>query len=67
MELKDILKEVIIASSASLNQNGSPENFDLEDFINVIESYYRELDDIGEFRYYEEDTADYDTEDGEDY
>ena len=49
MEIKDILKELIIASSTELNHNGHPENFDLEEFIYTLESYYEELDDIGEF------------------
>ena len=55
MEIKDIIKELIASANATLNHSGQPENFDLEDFISVMESYYKELDDLGEF-YYEDET-----------
>jgi len=55
MEIKDILKELITAANATYNHSGQPENFDLEDFITTIESYYHELDDLGEF-YYEDES-----------
>ena len=58
MEIKDILKELVISATSTFNQNGQPENFDLEDFISAIESYYRELDDLGEFYYEDEDRFD---------
>jgi len=63
MEIKDILKELVISATSTFNQNGQPENFDLEDFILSIESYYRELDDLGEFYYEDEDRFDKDWDD----
>jgi hypothetical protein len=63
MEIKDILKELVILATSTFNQNGQPENFDLEDFISAIESYYRELDDLGEFYYEDEDRFDKDWDD----
>jgi hypothetical protein len=55
MEIKDILSELITVSTNILNEHGSnPENFDLEDFIFVLEEYYTELDEIGEF-YFEDE------------
>jgi hypothetical protein len=63
MEIKDILKELVISATSTFNQNGQPENFDLEDFISAIESYYRELDDLGEFYYEDEDRFDKDWDD----
>jgi hypothetical protein len=51
MEIKEILSELILIAQNSLNENGQPENFDLEDFIYQIESYHQELDEIGEFYY----------------
>jgi hypothetical protein len=55
MEIKDILSELITVSTNILNERGSnPENFDLEDFIFVLEEYYTELDEIGEF-YFEDE------------
>jgi hypothetical protein len=58
MEIKDILKELIIAANASQNNNGQPENFDLDEFIYTLESYYEELDEVGEFVYYEDSIDD---------
>lgn len=54
MEIKDILSELIQVATNQLGERGNPENFDLEDFIDVLENYYSELDEIGEF-YYEDD------------
>jgi hypothetical protein len=53
MEIKDILKELILAANTELNHNGHPDNFDLEEFIYTLESYYEELDDLGELVYSE--------------
>ena len=58
MEIKDILKELIVAANASLNHSGAPENFDLEEMIETLEGYYEELDYIGEFTYYEDEIND---------
>lgn len=64
MEIKDILSELIQVATTSLSEKGQPDNFDLEDFINVLEDYYSELDEIGEFYYYEEgDEYDFDEDD----
>lgn len=54
MEIKDILSELITVATAALNERGCPENFDLEDFIDTLETYYSDLDEIGEF-YFEDD------------
>jgi len=54
MEIKDILSELITVSINTLNERGVPENFDLEDFIDTLESYYKELDEIDEFMYYDD-------------
>jgi hypothetical protein len=62
MEIKDILKELIVAANATLSHNGHPENFDLEDFISTLEAYYEDLDDVGEFTYYGEVEDDYSSE-----
>ena len=61
MEIKDILSELITVSTNVLNERGVPENFDLEEFIQTLENYYEELDEIGEFIYFEdgEDMYDY--------
>ena len=53
MEIKDVLKELILAANTELNHNGHPDNFDLEEFIYTLESYYEELDDLGELIYSE--------------
>jgi len=53
MEIKDILKDLILAATTELNHNGHPDNFDLEEFIYTLESYYEELDDLGELIYSE--------------
>jgi len=55
MEIKDILKELINVAQLELDQNGQPDNFDLDDFINLLEDYWSELDDIGEFVYSDDD------------
>jgi len=60
MEIKDILSELITVSTNALNERGVPENFDLEEFIQTLENYYEELDEIGEFIYFEEDGDMYD-------
>ena len=66
MEIKDILKELIAASNAELI-SGHPENFDLEDFVAVMKSYYRELDEIGEFYYESDDDFDSDEYENDNY
>jgi hypothetical protein len=53
MEIKDILKDLILSATTELNHNGHPDNFDLEEFIYTLESYYEELDDLGELIYSE--------------
>jgi len=65
MEIKDILSELITVSTNTLNERGVPENFDLEDFIDTLESYYSELDEIGEFMYIDDEDG-YDFSDDED-
>jgi hypothetical protein len=65
MEIKDILSELITVATASLNERGCPENFDLEDFISTLEDYYSDLDEIGEF-YFLDDEEKYDFSDDED-
>jgi hypothetical protein len=65
MEIKDILSELITVSTSVFNEKGQPENFDLEDFISVLESYYEELDEIGEF-YFTDDEERYDFDEYED-
>lgn len=62
MEIKDILSELITVATNVLNERGTPENFDLEDFIDTLENYYSDLDEIGEF-YFEDDSM----EDGYDW
>jgi hypothetical protein len=54
MEIKDILSELITVSTNVLNERNSPENFDLEEFIQTLEDYYEKLDEIGEFIYFED-------------
>jgi pantothenate kinase len=54
MEIKDILSELITVATNVLNEKGQPENFDLEDFISAMESYYEELDEIGAFHFEDE-------------
>jgi hypothetical protein len=54
MEIKDLLSELITVSTNVLNERGVPENFDLEEFIQTLENYYEELDEIGEFIYFED-------------
>ena len=69
MEIKDILSELITVATNQLGERGCPENFDLEDFIETLESYYEELDEIGEFYYLddEDDTySDWDDYGGQD-
>jgi pantothenate kinase len=60
MEIKDILSELITVSTNALNERGVPENFDLEEFIQTLENYYEELDEIGEFIYFEDGENMYD-------
>jgi len=60
MEIKDILSELITVSTNVLNERGVPENFDLEEFIQTLENYYEELDEIGEFIYFEDNESMYD-------
>ena len=54
MEIKDILSELMTVSTNVLNERNSPENFDLEEFIQTLEDYYEKLDEIGEFIYFED-------------
>jgi hypothetical protein len=54
MEIKDILAELITVATNAFSEKGQPDNFDLEDFIQTMEDYYEELDDLGEF-YFEND------------
>ena len=65
MEIKDILSELITVATATLNERGCPENFDLEDFIDTLEDYYGDLDEIGEFVYLD-DKEEYDFSEDED-
>ena len=58
MEIKDILSELITVATNTFSERGNPDNFDLEDFITTMESYYEELDDLGEF-YFESDEEGY--------
>jgi hypothetical protein len=46
MEIKDILSELITVATNTLNEKSNPDNFDLEDFISVMEGYYQELDEL---------------------
>ena len=46
MEIKDILSELITVSTNLLNERSNPDNFDLEEFIQVLETFYEELDEI---------------------
>jgi len=66
MEIKDILSELITVATATLNERGCPENFDLEDFIDTLEDYYGDLDEIGEFYFLDEEDK-YDFSDEDDY
>ena len=65
MEIKDILSELITVATNVMNEKGQPENFDLEDFIQTMEDYYTELDDLGEFYFLgdEENGYDFDEDD----
>ena len=65
MEIKDILSELITVSINTMNVRGCPENFDLEDFIDTLEDYYGDLDEIGEFVYLD-DKEEYDFSEDED-
>jgi hypothetical protein len=66
MEIKDILSELITVANNAMSERGCPENFDLEDFISTMEDYYEELDEIGEFMYYDEGDR-YNFSDEDDY
>jgi len=68
MEIKDILSELITVATSALNERGCPENFDLEDFIDTLENYYSELDEIGKFYFLdEEDKYDFSDDDDDNY
>jgi hypothetical protein len=68
MEIKDILSELITVATNTLHERGVAENFDLEDFIDTLESYYSELDEIGEFYFLDEEEGyDFDDEDDDYY
>jgi hypothetical protein len=58
MEIKDILAELITVATNAFSEKGQPDNFDLEDFIQTMEDYYEELDEVGEF-YFESDEEGY--------
>ena len=60
MEIKDILSELITVATNQLAERGNPENFDLEELIETLESYYEELDEIGEFYYLDDENEGYD-------
>jgi pantothenate kinase len=66
MEIKDILSELITVANNAMSERGCPENFDLEDFISTLEDYYEDLDEIGEFMYYDEGDG-YNFNDEDDY
>jgi len=63
MEIKDILSELITVVTNQLGERGNPENFDLEELLETLEGYYEELDEIGEFYYYEDEDEGYNFED----
>ena len=65
-EIKDILSELIAVSTNIFNEYGVPDNFDLEEFINTLEVYHDELDEIGEFYYYDNNESN-DTFDDDDF
>ena len=65
MEIKDILAELITVATNAFNEKGQPDNFDLEDFIQTMEDYYGELDDLGEF-YFESDVEGFASDDDND-
>ena len=67
MEIKDILSELITVATNTMNEKGQPENFDLEDFIQTLEDYYTELDDLGEFYFLGDEGEGYDFEGDDDY
>jgi len=67
MEIKDILSELITVATNTMNEKGQPENFDLEDFIQTMEDYYTELDDLGEFYFLGDEGEGYDFEGDDDY
>lgn len=67
MEIKDILSELITVATNVLNEKGNPENFDLEDFIDTLEAYYSDLDEIGEFYFEGEMEEGYDWDDDDNY
>ncbi len=66
MEIKDILSELITVATNQLSERGNPDNFDLEELLETLESYYEELDEIGEF-YYLDDENEGDSFDEDDY
>ena len=57
MEIKDILSELITVSTNLLNERSNPDNFDLEEFIQVLETFYEELDELGEFHFIDDADA----------
>jgi pantothenate kinase len=66
MEIKEILSELITTAQNALQEKGQPDNFDLEEFIYTLEDYYSELDEIGEFYFYD-DKDEYDFDDEDEY
>ena len=66
MEIKDLISELITVATNQLSERGNPDNFDLEELVETLESYYEELDEIGEFLYYDE-SDEYAFDDDEDY
>ena len=67
MEIKDILSELITVATNTMNEKGQPENFDLEDFIQTMEDYYTELDDLGEFYFLGDEGEGYDFDGDDNY
>ena len=67
MEIKDILSELITVATNQLSERGNPDNFDLEELLETLESYYEELDEIGEFYYYSDEDDLNSWDDEEDY
>ena len=62
MEIRDLLAKLIVKANDELSEKGQPLNFDLEDFISTMESYWGDLEDIGSFEY-ENDMEDDENED----
>ena len=66
MEIKDLISELITVATNQLSERGNPDNFDLEELVETLESYYEELDEIGEFTYLDDEDG-YNFSDEDDY